>query len=542
MSKNNLPRCLGIATFLGLALVLAHCGTAREQPAPGDRWWSHIEYLASDELAGRQTGSEGHHKAALYVADQFRSLGLEEAGTNGYFQPVEFVTRRLIEDKSSLAFVRDGKTIAVQLGEQAVLGRAGESGETVEAEMVFVGYGMTIPEHNYDDFAGLDVKGKVVVALFGAPAGIPGPLASHYQSSEERRKTFERIGAIGAAVIVNPRLIEIPWERASKFRLETGMDLADPLLSEEGASKLSFWINPAYGDWFLAGSGHNFDEILALDKAKQPLPKFPIPGKVRGKVVLEQSKVSSENVVGILRGADPELKDEYVLLSAHLDHIGVGEPVHGDSINNGAMDNASGVATLLETATELRQAGEPLRRSILLLACTGEEKGLLGSKYYAERSTVEMHQVVANINLDMFLPIVPLRMVRGYGLGESDLSDRLRGAAAQLGIEVQEDPEPERNIFIRSDQYNFIKKGVPALFLSFGVAKDSPEQETATAWFRDRYHGPSDDLSQPVDKEAAATFNHLMATLTREIANADARPQWRADSFFRRFAAAGSPD
>jgi Zn-dependent M28 family amino/carboxypeptidase len=183
-----------------------------------------------------------------------------------------------------------------------------------------------------------------------------------------------------------------------------------------------------------------------------------------------------------------------------------------------------------------------LRRSILLLACTGEEKGLLGSKYYAERSTVEMHQVVANINLDMFLPIVSLRMVRGYGLGESDLSDRLRGAAAQLGIEVQEDPEPERNIFIRSDQYNFIKKGVPALFLSFGVAKDSPEQEIATAWFRDRYHSPSDDLSQPVDKEAAATFNHFMATLAREIANADARPQWRADSFFRRFAAAGSPD
>ena len=330
--------------FLALpVLLLTRCGQAEPQPTPGDRWWSHIEYLASDELEGRETGSEGHHKAAEYVAEQFQTLGLKEAGTAGYLQPVEFATRRLIEDQSSLTLLRKGLELPVELGKQAVLRQVGASGETVEAEMVFVGYGMTVPEYNYDDFAGLDLKGKVIVTLQGAPARIPGALASHYRSRDEQRKTFERIGAVGVAVIGNPRLVEIPWERASKFRFQTSMDLADSDLAVGLASRVGIRINPEYGAFFLEGGGHTLEEILALDKEKKPLPSFPLPTKVRAKVVLEEGRKTSENVIGILPGSDPQLRDEYVVLSAHLDHIGVGEPVDWPRHEHLAMDHALGV-------------------------------------------------------------------------------------------------------------------------------------------------------------------------------------------------------
>ncbi len=225
-----------------------------------------------------------------------------------------------------------------------------------------------------------------------------------------------------------------------------------------------------------------------------------------------------------------------MVLSAHLDHTGVGDPVNGDSIYNGAMDNASGVATLLDVARMLREASERPRRSILFFACTGEEMGLLGSKYFASRPTVPIGDVVANVNLDMFLPIIPLRMVRGYGVAESDLSVHLEAAAKEIGVTVQDDPEPELNIFIRSDQYSFIKQGVPALFLSIGFEPGSAESQTVTTWFRERYHAPSDDLNQPVRLDAAARFNQFMRLLAVAIANADQRPRWRDDSFFRTFA------
>ena len=521
-----------------LSVDLAACSSAVKPEPTADRWWEHIEYLASDELEGRATGSEGHRKAVRYVAEQFEALGLEPGGTQGYLQPVEFETRRVVEENSALELLRNGKTIPLELGRHALLGRSGQSGKTVEAEMVFVGYGQTVPEHDYDDFRGLDVKGKVVVALRGAPAGIPSPLASHYQSGDEARKNFKRVAAIGSVGLPNPRLSEIPWERITKLARFSGMDLTDPELARNSTSQLSVRFNAEHADLLLEGSGRTFEELLALDREKKPLPKFPLVGKIRGKVALERSKLSSDNVIGIRPGDDPELKNEYVLLSAHLDHEGVGEPINGDSIYNGAMDNASGIATLLEAARLLGESGQPLRRSVIFLACTGEEKGLLGSRYYASRPTVDINNVVANINLDMFLPLFPLDMVRGYGLSESDLGDRLRAAAESIGIGVQEDPTPERNIFIRSDQYNFIKKGIPALFLGFGFEANSPQAEQFQQWLRTRYHAPSDDLAQPVDRKAAAVFNRLMAQLAVEIANADERPRWREDSFFRRFASA----
>jgi Zn-dependent M28 family amino/carboxypeptidase len=244
--------------------------------------------------------------------------------------------------------------------------------------------------------------------------------------------------------------------------------------------------------------------------------------------------------VGVRPGTDASLKNEYVVLSAHLDHVGVGEPINGDRIYNGAMDNASGSAVLLDLADSLKKSPEKLRRSLLLVFVTGEEKGLLGSRYFTAHSTVKPGSMVANINIDMFLPIVPLKVLTVYGLAESEVGDRAQEAAQSLGVRVQPDPEPQRNAFIRSDQYNFIRHGIPALAMGVGFDRGSPEQQIFKDWLTQRYHAPSDDLDQPVDLAAAAKYEEIVHALTVRLANQDQRPQWRADSFFRRYAQMGA--
>lgn len=487
-------------------------------------------------MEGRETGSPGHRKAAEYVAKEFAALGLKPAGTDGYFQPVEFQTTTLDESASTLEFVRGGKVLPIEIGDQAILSKLDSEGE-VEAEMVFIGYGLKIPDIDYDDYEGLDLKGKVAVRFSGLPGEAAGPLGAYYSSGEQRRKNLEAAGAIGSGRLYNPDLLEVPWSRIAASRFGTSMDLADPELSGSGDFRVGFAFNPEHADMLLEGSGHSLDELRELAKEGKPLPRFKLPVKVRARTVIEESSVTSDNVLAILPGSDPELTNEYVLLSAHLDHTGVlkNVPEGEDAINNGAMDNASGVAALIESARMIQRVGAP-KRSVVLLACTGEEKGLLGAKYYAARPTVPMKDVVANINLDMYLPIFPLDLIRGYGVEESNLADYLESAATSIGAAVQRDPEPERLIFIRSDQYNFIKKGVPALFLGFGSAPDTPQEKLYDAWFQERYHGVKDDLEQPVDKEAAAKFNRMMAELAVVIGNADERPRWNDDSFFRRFA------
>ena len=232
----------------------------------------------------------------------------------------------------------------------------------------------------------------------------------------------------------------------------------------------------------------------------------------------------------------PNLKNEYVVLSAHIDHLGIGEPINGDSIYNGAMDNASGSALLLDVAASLKKSPEKLKRSVLFVFVTGEEKGLLGSKYFAAHPTVDPKSMVADINVDMFLPIVPLKILTVYGLAESDLGDMARQVAQSHGITVQPDLEPQRNIFIRSDQYNFIRHGIPALAMGVGAVPGSPEQKILKDWLTQRYHAPSDDLNQPVDLASAALYEEVVRGLMIAVAQSPQRPQWKQDSFFRRYA------
>ena len=523
-------------TSLGLAiLTILSAATAVDYQADGRRWWAHIQYLADDKLEGRDTGSAGHKLAAQYVASEFERSGLKPAGTSGYIQPVKFNISQIDESASSLDLIRDGKVQPLKLGDDAAFTLRSGVAPAFEGAAVFAGYGFAVPEHKYDELGGLDVKGKIVVYLSGGPKSIPGELMSHYQSAEERWKHLHALGAAGTVVIANPKSMDVPWERAALSRFMPSMSLADPSGNEQAGVMLSARFNAANADKLFAGSGHSIAEVLAAADSGRPLPKFPLAVRIRSKVAVKKSAAESQNVAGIFPGTDPKLKDEYVVVSAHLDHIGVGKPIGGDSIYNGAMDDASGIASVLEIARHLQQSKAKLKRSVLFLAVTGEEKGLQGSRYFAAHPTVKAAGIVADINMDMFLPLYPLKYLVVYGVEESTLGDQLKAVAAEAGVELQKDPEPERNIFIRSDQYSFIKQGVPSLFFKFGSLPGSPEEKMQKEWLRVRYHAPSDDLSQPVDKAAAARFNEMIRELTVRAANGAARPTWKKESFFRRF-------
>ncbi|HKA19148.1 MAG TPA: M28 family metallopeptidase [Blastocatellia bacterium] len=519
-----------IALFLGTMLTSAQ----NPAPNPAQQWWKHIQYLASDELSGRETGSEGHRRAAQYVATAFQNAGLTPAGTNGYLQPVKFISRKVIEEQCRLAIVRNGKLEPILLGEEATFGMSIDQAPQTEAPIVFVGYGLTVPEMNYDDLAGLDLRRKVVVLLSGGPSDIPGPLRAHYQT--ERWKFLSKAGVIGVIGIQNPIGQDIPWERSKLARFRPSLSLADADLEESRGQQLAVTFNPAKAEKLFVNSGHRFAEIMKLAESGKQLPRFPIPASIRARVAFERKTLESQNVAGVLPGTDPTLKNEYVILSAHLDHVGKGEPINNDSIYNGAMDNASGVATLIEAARTFREKDLRFRRSVVFLAVTAEEHGLKGSKYYTAHPTVPSAAIIANINIDMFLPLFPFRSFIVQGLEESNLADDVQKVASAVGVAVLSDPEPERRAFVRSDQYSFIRKGVPAISLKVGFIKDSPEHDIVKKWRKERYHAPSDDLEQPIDFESAAKFNATYFHIVEAVANRSDRPRWNNSSFFKRFA------
>jgi hypothetical protein len=519
--------------LLTTLLLLAMMQPILAQPTnPAQAWWSHIQFLADDKMAGRDTGSAEHRKAADYIAAAFKRAGLKPAGTKGYFQPVKFVSRRIQEEQSNLALIRNGQAETIALGDDATFSMRIAHAPKVEAPLVFIGYGLTVPEAQHDDLAGLDLKGKVVVLLTGGPPEISGPLKAHYQS--HRWEALQRAGVVGVISIQNPRGQDIPWDRSKLARFRPTMGLADATLSGASGQQLAVTFNAARAEKLFTGSGHTFAEIMALADAGKPLPRFALPATVRANVKFESKKLESHNVIGLLPGTDATLKNEYVVLSAHLDHIGTGQPINGDGIYNGAMDNASGIATLIETALLLGKA--PLRRSVIFAAVTAEENGLLGSKYFAARPTVPANSLVANVNIDMFLPLFPLRSLIVQGLEESNLADDLQAVGKELGLQILSDPEPERNAFTRSDQYSFIQRGIPSASLKVGFTKGSPEHDIIKRWRTERYHAPADDLQQPVDFQAAADFNRAYLRMVQIVANRNARPQWNQDSFFRRFA------
>jgi Zn-dependent M28 family amino/carboxypeptidase len=503
----------------------------------GKSWWAHVKFLADDSLEGRNTGSEGLRKAQAYAVEQLQKAGLEPAGTDGFYQPVRFMQFQVDEPKSSLALVASGKSGPLSFSDDAFISsRSTRSSVNVGAPLVFIGYGLKIPEKNLNELADVDLKGKIVVYLAGSPSDIPTALASHYQTPAERWKSLHAAGAIGSITIPNPASMDIPWSRISVNRNQPSMDLADPEFYETPGLQLGVTFNPASAEKLFAGSGHTFAEIAALGKDRDPLPHFPLAVALDAKAAIQTTAVESANIVAKLPGSDPVLKNEFVVLSAHIDHLGIGAPINGDRIYNGAMDDGSGSALVLDEAASLKAHPEQARRSLLLLLVTAEEKGLLGSKYFVAHPTVPLKSIVADVNVDMFLPIVPLKILKVEGIEESDLGSRAAAIAQSMGIKPIADPEPLRNAFIRSDQYSFIKKGVPAVKADVGFELGTSEQKIFKDWLTNRYHAPSDDVNQPVDLASAALYEEFTRRLLLETVNSSARPQWKPESFFRRYA------
>jgi hypothetical protein len=560
--------------FLLLSVVSLAAATAVDYAAEGKLWWAHIQFLADDKLEGRNVGTPGFAAAVKYVEDDFQKIGLKPAGVGGYEQPVPMQSVTLVPEESSLAIERDGQETPLAMGADATLSARADLAPTLDAPMVFVGRGFSIPEYKYDDLDGIDLHGKIAVYWNGGQiAGVPGPLMSHMSSGAERWNTLKKAGAIGAITLggrgggggnAAPAAGEAaagdaanaaganPPQTADAAAAGRGgrggrggggrgapppaVSLADPELQDTAGMKVSATLTAAGAAKLLEGTGHTYEELQKAIRDNQPLPKFDIKGTLRMKTTVKREIIDSMNVAGMYPGTDAKLKNEYVIMSAHLDHLGRGRAINGDDLYNGAMDNASGVASVLEVARLLKESKAKLKRSVIFVTVTGEEKGELGSRYFAAKPTVPRDAVVADINLDMFLPLFPLKVIEVQGLVESTLGEQVTAAADGLGVRVQVDQEPEQNRFTRSDQYSFVRQGIPALAFKFGYDKGSADETTRRAWVRDIYHKPNDDLKQTIDADAAAKFDRVILALIERVANDPERPKWKDDSFFKRFA------
>jgi hypothetical protein len=387
-----------------------------------------------------------------------------------------------------------------------------------------------MPSAGHDDLAGVDLNGKIAVFVNGGPTEVSGTLKAHARA--QRNTWLAERGAVGAIALTTPGQSESPWSSAVRNSSQPGMMYADARVRDEPPFVSMSW-NEAEAERLFAGARRTFAEVAADADASRPLPGFAMQTRLSGRLAATgQRTVSSPNVVARLRGSDPALAGEHIVMTAHLDGLGVGRAVNGDSIYNGALDNAAGVAALIDIATELRR--QRPRRSILFVFVTAEEKGLLGSRYFARMPSVPRDSIVANLNYDMALPLFPLRSVTVLGAEESSIGDAARAVGETTGLPLAPDPFPNRNSFIRSDQYGFIEQGIPAVAFKFGFAAGTPEAELERAFRATRYHAPSDDLSSTVFAADEIRLHDFIATLAMRLANAPQRPRWNPGSPFAR--------
>ena len=529
MIRRNLAVAVFPMLMLGAPISAAPAGNL--SPA-AKQWWADVSFIASDANEGRQTGSAGYMRAADYVLSRMKAEGLKPAADKGFLQQVAFEQQVVDQDASRATLVdADGSQTPLKVGDALLIRPGGEARPaSVDAPLVFIGYGLGLPKQGYDDFAGLDLKGKIAVVISGGPDNISAPIKSDARANRESE--LAKLGAVGVITLTTPHQVEIVWSRQRLIAHQAGMYLADPKFHTVPAGFFTASADPEQSEAFFKGSGHTFAEMSALADASKRVPRFDLKPRLKATVVATRTNLTSPNLVAKLEGQDPKLRSEYVVVSAHLDHLGIGAPINGDRIYNGAMDDASGVAAVLDIAHRIKN-GPPPRRTVLFAIFTAEEKGLLGSRYFAVHPTVPKADIVADFNFDMPLPLWPLKMVYLPGETESTLGADARAVGLQQGIAVVPDPNPNRNVFIRADQYSFVREGVPSLFMKFGFLKNTPEYQIEHDWRANRYHSPSDDLEQPgIFKEDAVKLDAYTAALALRVANANTRPQWLPDSIF----------
>jgi hypothetical protein len=514
-----MPRAVlhGFCGILLLALAAPLAAQARQQSRDAEihdadtlAWWHTTVTLSDDGMEGRDTGSAAYLRAAEYVAKRFKAAGLQPAGENGgYFQSVPMHEISVTPDGTSFMLVgSDGSDTALEFLQQITIVPSDQLPAKLEAPVTFRGY------CGKESMA--DIAGKVVLCFGTQRDGLPG--------GSVRAANARAGNALGLINVDDPYFtIEPPrWP----YAYARSVTLSSPGAAVAAAAPLAVMrVSAEAFATLLAGTGQDAGSLLKQGGAKQPLINFEIPRKIRLQLHVTQRDISSPNILARLPGSDANLQGENVVISAHLDGYGFGTPVKGDNLYNGTLDDAAYVALLIQMADDIRahKLRKP-RRSILFAAFTGEEKGLLGSHWFADHPTVAAAQLAANVNLDQLRPLFPLDILTAEALTDSTLGDIARAVAAPLHIEIRPDTEPERNLLRRADQYPFLAMHVPAISFVFGYDSGTDAERRYREWYQIRYHRPQDDITQPMDFAAAAKFNTFFYNLIEAIADAPMRP------------------
>lgn len=541
-----MKRCM---VAMGLLAALCACGQGSQETVLASKdpldlitqenLYKHIAYLADDALEGREVGQKGYDLAAKYVAEQYAAIGLEPGGNEGWYQPVALQTYLIDPQGAEMIVHRDGRDITLEHREDFVsLGDKVRGTDEVRAEVVYVGYGVHAPELGYSDLDGIDIDGKIIAFFEGGPQLIKGDKLAHYSSIRTKAKEWVARGAVGV-IMLRTRKSEAsnPWSRSKqeiaskpfKTWINLTGEASDYFPQIRGAVIISPEVATAMFDY----SSLSFEDALDATEASE-VRSMPLGLEVTLRHKTTHERISSPNVVGLLRGTDPALADEFVVYTAHLDGKGrTPVPIDGDDINNGMYDNALGAAIMIEAARAL--AAKPPRRSVLFVALTAEESGLLGSDYFAHHPTVTKESIVANVNMDMPMFLFPIDEIVAFGAEHSSLGSVADAAATAEGFTLVPDPLPEEILFSRSDQFSFVRQGVTAIWLDNGNESSDPSIDGPAVvqdHLKNHYHKPSDDLTRPIEWDSVMRFTRVNARIGWSVGNDDARPTWNDDSFY----------
>jgi hypothetical protein len=495
--------------FFVILLIITGCKKSGESSSALDddtrAWWQTTTELSSDAMEGRDTGSPGYARAAALVAERFAAAGLEPLGDKGtWFQDVPMEETAITQATITvggrpLQFLHD------------VYGSPNTISASVDAPITYCGY--------CDSTSTRNVKNKLVICHGANREGLP--------TNADRLRILTEAGALGVIVIADPGFTveppRWPFAYSRRFTLAGAADVKPTLLN--------FRLNADALEKVIEGSGQNAKELIALGSVGKRLPSFDVPDRLQASFSTKHQLVNSPNILGRLPGTDPSLTNQAIVLTAHLDGYGNGEPVQGDSLYNGTLDDAAYVALLIQLAE--RQKGKGFSRPLIFAIVTGEEKGLLGSRYLVQHLPVPKETIAANINLDQLRPLFPLELLTVHALDETTLGDDATAVAAGLQIKVQNDPEPERGLLMRTDHWNFMQAGIPAINFVFGFRPGSESERIYRQWYREGYHTPKDDLLQKIDWSAAAKFNEFFYGLVEKVADGAAAPAWKPGSKLR---------
>ena len=499
---------------------------------------AHVMFLASDAMRGRDAGSPEYDIAAQYVASQFYAAGLRPGGDQGsYLQQVPLIKVKA-KDQGVFAYTpAKGAAAPMVFGQDYIPGtNAASAATSVDAGLAFVGYGIVEPGIGRDDYKSVDVRGKIVVLLNGAPTSFHPEIRAHYGSIGTKRAVAAAKGAAGVLVIEPAAMARMGgFTAAAKGYQSERVTWEKGGVGFDSAPKAPGFgiISRAFAERLFAGAKTPWAEVVkGMESPETRFTPTLLAGRIKATINTEWTPLPSSNVVGILPGADAKLRQEYVVLSAHLDHVGVGRAVNGDTIYNGAEDNAVGIASLIEEAKKFRASGQAPKRSIIFLAVTAEEKGLVGAEYFANNPTVPKAGLVADVNLDMPIITYKFEDVIAFGAERSTLGPIVKKAAEGIGVSFSPDPMPEQGLFVRSDHYRFVQQGVPSVFLWPG--QKGPGKAAVEDFFANHYHKPSDEVWQTpnLDWSQGVRFVDVNYAIAREIADGAERPRWNKGDFF----------